>query len=377
MMTDKVKASYFMIFVVMWEFFSYFGMQALLILYLTRKLHFSDIKAYAIYGAFSSLIFLTPILGGYVADRYCGYRYAVFWGCVLMIAGHLTLGLNETGLYSGLSLLILGMGLFKSNAICLIADCYADDQAAKSSALLWYYVSGNFGAILSQLLCPYLARAINWQTGFMLAAAGMALGLILFIYSIKYFSWHKSTAHPMWTSLNRSSQTGISLLSLSVGFFAIFFILKKLMVGDLLIVVSFIAAATFYAIYEQANTEQKQSLKKVVLLTIFATGFWIFDQQGSSSISLFIFRYIDRSLGHFLIPTGSFQAINPAVVLIFGSIMAFGWKYLAQNTIKPSPISKLSIGLLLLSLGFFFIAKAAALASPHHLSSMFYPFIGL
>jgi POT family proton-dependent oligopeptide transporter len=149
------------------------------------------------------------------------------------------------------------------------------------------------------------------------------------------------------------------------------------MVGDLLIIISLISIVIFYSIYREANSEQRKSLRRLIVLTAFATGFWIFDQQGSSSIALFISRYINRSIGHFVVPTGCFQAINPAIVLIFGTVMALAWKRFANIGLRPCSVSKLSIALLFLSMGFFLIAKAAAIANSFHLSSMLYPFLGL
>ncbi|MDF2691141.1 MAG: ybgH, partial [Gammaproteobacteria bacterium] len=381
-MSDKktaiqAKASYFIIGTVMWEFFSYFGMQALLILYLSKQLHFPDSQAYAIYGSFSSITFLSPIIGGWLADKYCGYRYAVIWGCILMILGHLTLGAGETGLYFGLSFLILGIGLFKSNAICLIADCYANNQAAKNSAFVWYYVSGNLGAVISQIFCPYLAKSIGWHAGFMAAAFGMGLGLITLIASKKHFSWHQDTANSKWLNLHRSSQILISLLLLLFSLLAVYFILKELWVGKLLLLVSMMSMGTFYSIFQQANSEQKQPLIKLCILMAFATGFWIFDQQGTSSISLFISRYVERSIAHFTVPTGSFQAINPAIVLVFGSLTALFWKKWDNNGFKLSLAGKLSMAMLLLALGFLFIAEAANIARFHHTVAMTYPVLGL
>ncbi|MDO8955122.1 MAG: oligopeptide:H+ symporter [Gammaproteobacteria bacterium] len=372
------KAAYFIIAVVMWEFFSYFGMQALLILYLTHKLHMPDIQAYAIYGGFTSLIFVTPIIGGWLADKYCGYRYAVIWGCLLIIAGHLSLGLNTKGLYIGLSFLILGIGLFKSNAICLIAECYPHNQTAKSAAFVWYYVSGNLGAVASQLLCPYLAHHYDWQIGFMAAAGGMLMGLATLIASPTYFHWYRShLPQSNWLKLAKPTQTGISLSLIGLSFALVYMVLNKLWVGYLLVFVLLVSAWIFYSIYKQANETQRKSLILIVVLTGFATLFWIFDQQGSSSISLFIDRYIDRHIGNFTVPTGWFQAINPGVILLTGGLMAWGWKALGKRGIRPKPLFKLSIAMLLLALGFLLIAYGADQAYHYQFAAMTYPVLGL
>lgn len=376
--STQKTASYLVIGTVMWEFFSYYGMQAILILYLTQKLNFSDAKAYAVYSGFTSLMYVTPIIGGWLADRYCGYRYAALWGSVLIILGHLSLSFATGGLYAGLTFLILGIGLFKSNTICLIGDCYPDDTAGRSMAFTWYYVSGNVGALSSQLLCPYLAQTFGWHYGFILAAIGMAFGFIMLIMTRRYFQWYKTNLpDTKWTRLNRPVQTGFAFMLIALSFLVVYFVLNHLLVGDLLIFISLIAAYLCFSIYRQANPEQRKMLRMVGYLTIFSMGFWIFDQQGSSSISLFIGRFIDRTVGHFTIPTGSFQAINPGIILVFGAILACLWRILDKRGIRPTPVRKVSIGILFLTLGFFIIAYAANIANVSGTAAMMYPIAGL
>jgi POT family proton-dependent oligopeptide transporter len=372
------RASYFIIAMIMWEFFSFYGMQAILILYLTQKLHIAETQAYAIFGSFTSLIYVTPIIGGWLADRYCGYRYAASWGCILIIVGHLTLGtLTHSGLYLGLGFLILGIGLFKSNAICLIGDCYPGDVPGKSAAFAWYYVSGNIGAVASQWLCPYLAQSVSWHWGFLAAAIGMLLGLLMLLMSIPFFGWYKSKwENNKWTNLSAIMRLLISIVLVVVALAVVIFVLYKLLVGSLLIVVTILAAISFVMIFKKANKKQRESLLVLIGLTLFATAFWIIDQQGSSSVVLFIDHFVIRNLGNFSIPAGSYQSINPAVVLTVGSLVAFIWRYLGRRNINPPAISKLTIGLLLLTAGFFCIATAAQSAELRKVA-MLLPVLGL
>ncbi len=375
---QQKTASYFVIGMVMWEFFSYYGMQALLILYLTQYLHFPDARAYAIYGAFTSLIYVTPIIGGWLADRYCGYRYATLWGCALIMCGHLMLGLSVHGLFIGLTLLILGIGFFKSNAICLIGDCYPNDNAGRSVAFAWYYVSGNLGAVGSQLLCPYLAQHIGWYAGFIAAAVGMFFGLLMLFCSRRYFKWYKNNVpESPWKNFHPCKRLGIAASVVALSFGLIYLILTKLLVGDLLLLVTGIGLLMYLSIYKTATPAQKKSLRTIAVLTVFACGFWIFDQQGSSSISLFISRYINRTVNGFTIPAGSFQAINPGIILVFGAFMAWVWRYLDRKGFRPSPSSKVSVALLFLIVGFFLIAEAASIAGHQQLAPMIYPVSGL
>ena len=373
------KASYFIISVVMWEFFSYFGMQAMLILYLTQKLHFSDSHAYDLYGNFTSLIFITPILGGLLADKYCGYRYAVMWGCALIICGHLVLGsFTQQGLYVGLALLIIGIGLFKSNAICLIGSCYPNDSAGKSAAFSWYYVSGNLGAIASQLLCPYVAQTISWHLGFMIAAFGMLIGLVILYFSAPYFAWEtKNFANARWNKFSHSTRLSMSSIIASIALLAAYAAMKLSLVGYLLVGIGAISIFMYVKIYQRANIKDKNSLVMIAILTLFATAFWVFDQQGTSSVSLFISRYINRTIFDFDVPAGMFQAINPTIILITGVIMAVVWRTLGRKGINPNPTSKLSMALLMLTVGFFVIAHAGFIAHVKHTAAIYYPLISL
>lgn len=209
---------------------------------------------------------------------------------MLIIAGHLVLGnFTQHALYLGLTLIILGIGLFKSNAICLIGNCYKNDPAGKSAAFSWYYVSGNVGAIISQILCPYIAQEISWSAGFLLAAIGMMLGLVMLILARPYFA-EQSEQIPniYWKSLSKFFKTTITLTMLLIAILICNSVLQHNLVGNLLVVICFISAGMFIQIYRRALPEQKKSLFTIAMLTLFATGFWIFDQQGSSSVSLFI-----------------------------------------------------------------------------------------
>ncbi len=364
--TMQRKASYFITGMVMWEYFSFYGMQSLLVLYLTQKLHFSDSYAYSIFGSFTSLIYVTPIIGGWLADKYCGYRYATAWGCILIILGHIVLGLGtftQHDLFGGLALIILGIGLFKGNSVCLIGDCYPGDPAGKSAVFAWYYVSGNIGSIVSMFLCPYLAETWGWAAGFLAAAVGMTFGLIMLLISLRYFGWYKDKLLVnRWSKLHRIPQILLTIVLIAIGAMAVIVILEKLLVASLLVIVTLVAIGIFISIYKQSNSAQRRQLVMLTILSLFACGFWIFDQQGFSSIILFISRFVDRSIGSLTIPAASFPGINPIMVLTVGSLVAIFWRYLGKRHINPSAITKLAIGLFLLTAGFYFISKAAQLA---------------
>ncbi|MBX9742387.1 MAG: oligopeptide:H+ symporter [Chthoniobacterales bacterium] len=375
---QQKKASLFIIAVIMWEFFSFYGLKAILVLYFTSQLHFSDAAAYQLFGSFISLVFITPILGGWLADRFCGYRYATAVGCVLIVLGHLMLTAFGNNVYIGLSLLTMGIGFFKSNAVCLISNCYPNDPVAATAAFSWYYVSGNLGSAAAATICPYLVENINWEIGFIMAAFGMMIGFIVLLLSVPYFSWEKKTKKTeRWAALpllQKAIITGGILLS---AFLFFYFMLRYDLIGYLLIVAGIIALIICAQIYKQADLVRKKRLLIMALLTAFVTSFWIFSNQVSSSFPLFILRYVNRTTLGCTFPTGMFQALNPISILVGGAVMAFLWRWMGRRGIRPQPDVKVSVALVLLVLGFLSITHATTLANTQHAASMFFPVLSI
>jgi proton-dependent oligopeptide transporter, POT family len=354
--------------VVLWEFFSYFGMRALLILYLTQKIGFSDQRAYALYGAFTSLIFLTPIIGGWLADNVLGFKRAMGIGFALMIGGLLVLSINSSySLYAGLSLLICGAGFFKTNAICLIGNYYQDQPEKKQVVYSLYYVIANIGATLGPILCAVVSEKLNYSAAFLLAATGMAIGLttlLLLKQNVNKVDGRSSNK----ISSKQKTSLGLGIL-IAIGFVSV--VLKDNIAGYLLSAVSIAALLYMTKVFKLASRIQKRGLLWGLLLTLFGTVFWIYDMQGSSSISLFISRNVDR-LG---IPTAMFQSINPIAILLFGAVIALIWKKLANR--QPSYIFKVIIGFTLLTIGFVCISLSAKAATATGSTSLWTTVSGL
>lgn len=396
------RATFTILSTVNWEFFSYFGMRALLILYLTQYLHFDDIKAYSLYGSYITLVFLTPILGGLIADHLLGFRQSVILGCLCIIIGHLILGFTEIrGLYIGLALLAMGVGFFKSNAICLLADAYQHDKKNQDSVFIWYYVFANLGATLGPIACAYIAQYYGWNWGFMLAGLGMLSGLIIFLSQFKIL---KTIGAPP----RKLSKKICSFLFFSsiITFCLLIAILKNNLTAWVLMIALIIATPFMIKIYRETNKSERKNIAYLGLLTGFSTLFWAFDQQGGSSVSLFILRNVSKVIANFTVPTAWFQSINPAIILLAGPVLALllginktgkqastlptnknkKHQMLADpknktihqdlmHNLNLNSLIKLSIGLLLLTLGFsvFWITASLKISE----ISMFWPIIGL
>jgi len=368
----KARGPYVIIATVVWEFFSYFGLSALLVLYLTQALHFSDTYAYSLFGAYSSLVFITPILGGWLADNFLGNRISLILGSILIMLGHFTLMLSTVwSLYLGLSFLIAGVGFFKASAICLIGEYYPD-STERNRAFILYYMGGNIGATFAPILCGYFAIKFSWQYGFAIAGIGMFFGLLILLTFRRYLA---GMGNPRISFLNAKGKLNYFLVGkyfilVLMIIAAVNFIIIKQWDAYVLIASTFIALFLLVKIFSTANIHVKKGLSLGFILTLFGVVFWIFDQQGSSSISLFLQRFVNRDFAvnlsqiniNYLIPTPMFQSINPACIVLFGLITNFLLKKFKRNKIKFSSVTQVMLGMLMLTVGFLFITYSAYLA---------------
>ena len=172
----------------MWERFSYYGMRALLILYLTKHWEFSDAASYLIYGAYTSLVYIMPVFGGMLADQILGSKKAVTYGAILLVFGHLgmTVESNEQIFYLSLALIVSGVGFLKPNISTMVGALYEQGDPRRDSGFTIFYMGINIGAFTATLLCGYLGEEIGWAWGFGAAGIGMLLGLIIFLWGQKY-----------------------------------------------------------------------------------------------------------------------------------------------------------------------------------------------
>lgn len=392
-LTNQMKLArgpYVVIATVVWEFFSYYGMSALLILYLTGALHFSDQYSYAIFGTFTSLVYLTPIIGGWLADNYLGNRISIILGATLIMLGHFTLAFTKLwSLYLGLSFLICGMGFFKSSAICLIGEYY-EDPVKRSSAFITYYLGGNIGSALAPIVCGYAAAKYGWDYGFAIAGAGMLCGLLILLKFRKYL-YNMGNPH---LSFFKSSQK----LNKKIIFIYLALVLSMLMATILTIIKlwgGYVLSATVLIslfmlgnIYLKCDPEkekkQRQGLRLSLILTLFGVLFWVFGQQGASSISLFIDRFVDRNLlihlGSFnyqyLIPTPMFQTINPTGIVVFGLFTGWCLKKLSARHVTINSITQVIFGVTLITVGFLLFSLGAKAAEVIKIS-MYWAILGM
>ncbi|TGN18722.1 peptide MFS transporter [Leptospira idonii] len=303
----------------MWERLSYYGMRALLILYLVSELHFSDEDAAQVYAVYTALVYLTPILGGYLADRYLGYKAAIYLGSSLMLLGHLSLAFPELPFfYLGLGLLIFGNGFFKPNMSTVFGKLYRNKPELRDSGFTIFYMGINLGGLIGPIICGSLGEGKNWHYGFGAAGIGMAIGMIVF-----YFGSRKLPAS-LWerTAFVENIQSGEASL-------------------------------------QPVDTHIKERIALIGILSFFSIFFWMAFEQVGSSMNLFALRHTDRNLLGVEVPASFFQSINPLFILIFGPIVAYLWSKLAERGKNPDPILKFVMSLFLLGFGFLVMVFAS------------------
>lgn len=309
-----------------WERFCYYGMRAILMLYMTKFL-FVDMgekkivteHAGTIYGWFTGLVYLAPILGGFVADRYIGKRNSVIIGAILMGLGYLTMAIPQVQFfYIALGLVIFGNGFFKPNITPMVSELYDDhDSAGKDSGMTIFYMGINLGAIFSPLVCGTLGEHYGWHWGFIAAGVGMLFALAIFIAAQK-----------------RIGNVGLT---------------RKASVG---------------AQQSEALThEEKHKVAAIFIMAFFVIFFWITFEQAGSSLTLFADRSTDRMIFGWEVPASWFQSINPIFIVLLGIPTTKLWMWLAERGKHPSSPAKMAIGLFLASLGFLIMIPASMLAS--------------
>ncbi len=280
---SQPRAIYYIVAIQIWEYFSFYGMRALLILYLTHQLGFDDSHAISLFSAYASLVYVTPILGGWLADRLLGNRTAVIAGALLMTLGHVVLGVESTSawsLYVALAIIICGYGLFKSNISCLLGELYAHDDPRRDGGFSLLYAAGNVGSIAAPIACGLAAQWYGWHIGFALAGIGMFIGLMIFLSGSRHFRHTRGVDKPALRAVKFVLPTWgwlLVMLCLAPVFFTL--LLQNNWSGYLLAIVCLFAAQMVARIMIKAP-EHRRALWQIVLLMLAGTLFWVLAQQG-------------------------------------------------------------------------------------------------
>jgi len=351
----------------MWERFSYYGMRAILILYLVQALHWDTARAAGLYGTYTMLVYLTPLVGGYLADRFIGTRRSLVIGGLIISAGHFTLAFpSMTTFYAGLALIIIGTGFFKPNVSTMVGQIYRDGDTRRDAGFTIFYIGINTGAAIGQIVTGYFAARpqYGWHWGFAAAGVGMLLGLIVYVtYRDKYLpgigvrpaKTESAVASPgNATSASSSSMTALVHTGLGIAAGAV----AGWMLGGgswlALIVGATIGAALFVSVLGSHGDERRRVIA-IFIVVAFATVFWAAYEQVGSSMNLFAANHTDLQIGSFTMPPAWLQSVNPIDILIFAPVFAWLWWALSRKGLEPSTALKMVLGLALLGTGFVFM----------------------
>lgn len=364
------KGLYLLFMTEMWERFSYYGMRAIFVLYMTKMLLMPDSEASNIYGSYTGLVYLTPLLGGYLSDRFLGNRRSIEIGGVLMALGQFIMffsasttgGTAVTLMWIGLTLLIIGNGFFKPNISTMVGQLYPKGDRRVDAAFTIFYMGINLGAFFAPLICGTLAEKVDFKWGFLTAGIGMIIGLITFI-SQKNKLLLDADNLPIGMP---TKKFGIQQIAIVIGSIGIIFFLmnfKTMFNSDLdviayLIYGAMVAMPLIILTDKSLTKDERDRIMVIFILAFFVIFFWGAFEQAGASLTIFADRQTDRTLFGWEMPASYFQSVNPLAIILLAPLFSSIWMLLGNKGLEPSSPKKMAIGLALVALGYVVIAFA-------------------
>ena len=361
----------------MWERFGYYGMAALLVLFMVQKLGYDDARANLTWGAFTALVYAAPAIGGWIGDKVLGSRRSMTIGAAILALGYVLLAIpsdNVPLLYGALGVIVVGNGLFKSNAANLVRRIYEGDDAKIDSAFTLYYMAVNIGSTFSMLLTPWIATRWGWHAAFAVCAAGMALGLL------NYFLMRRTLANvgsvpddaPVnWGKLGAVLAVGLALV------FAVSFVLQHREIARALVwLAGFVILGIFGYLIARSGPGERSGLLVALILIVETILFFIFYQQMSTSLTLFALRNVDWNQTLFgahlftWIPA-QYQALNPIWIFALSPLLAWGYTSMAKKKRDLPIAAKFAVGFIVVAIGFFIFGMSGGSADAGKVSSWY------
>ena len=371
------QSLYILFFAELWERFSYYGLRVLLVLYLTSELKLNDASAYGIYGMYFTLANASTVLGGYIADRYFGHLRAIYWGSLIILAGHLILFIPSSfSLTLGLSFVIAGTGFFKANITSFLGQCYYPNDPRRDSGFTIFYMGINLGAFIAPFICGYIGRKYGWHYGFGMSGIGMLIGFIILLCNkvaltkIDQRSDDSKLHQAYFLKFSRYQLIIIGTL-LTIPIFSLCLQYHEYMANFLYIFGMGVLLILLDIIFKCQREERKPLLTLMVMLPFF-TAFWASFEQAGASINLFIDRHVDRHFMNYTIETTWFQSLTPLLIIILGPIFSLLWISLRKNRIEPSISIKFVLALTQVGLSFWFLKKGVEEGLAYGTTSMFW-----
>ncbi len=320
----------------MWERFSYYGMRALLIFYLVQHWLFSDSEASIIYGAYTALVYITPVVGGYLADRYLGQRKAVLFGAVLLTFGHFFMAFEGDAsqgqdnpminvFWLALALIIVGSGFLKANISVIVGQLYSRTDIRRDPAYTIFYMGINVGAATASIICGYLGQTVGWQYGFGLAGFGMLIGLIFFVVGKPLLLGKGEPKHP--EQIAGGKEWGIYGAGLAMVLLCWVAIQYQELVGYVL--GAFGGGLVLFVLFTavtMVEAEERDRIFAAMFLILVSIVFWALFEQAGSSLNLFTDRHVDTQG----VNASMFQSINAIYIVLLAPVFAMLWQVLGS-----------------------------------------------
>jgi POT family proton-dependent oligopeptide transporter len=366
-------------FTEMWERFSYYGMRALLILFMTASvadggLGFDTAVAGAVYGLYTSMVYMTTVPGGWIADRLIGQRRAVLYGGILIAAGHFSMAFPSLAtFYLGLFLIVIGTGLLKGNVSVIVGQLYAPGDKRRDAGFSIFYMGINLGAFVAPLVCGYLGQRIDWHMGFAAAGIGMAIGLVQYVLGARYLGDAGLRPAPARSPEDgarlkrRATASGLASLAAIVVFGMAAYTgnmaISATQIADgagyLLLVLTALFFVWLFASSDWSPDERKR-LYVIAVLFLAAAVFWSLFEQAGSTLNLFADRSTRTSILGWGFPSSWLQSMNSFFIWTLAPVFAWLWIRLGRH--EPSTPIKFSLGLVFVGAGFAVLVAAAGLA---------------
>lgn len=384
--TGHPKGLYLLFFTEMWERFSYYGMRAIFVLYMTKMLLMPDDTASNIYGSYTGLVYLTPLLGGYLSDRFLGNRKSIEIGGALMALGQFLMFFSASAsgtmaitlMWAGLTALIIGNGFFKPNISTMVGQLYPAGDRRVDSAFTIFYMGINLGAFFSPLVCGTLAEKIDFKWGFLAAGVGMVIGLLLFM-AMKNKYLNTEDGKPIGKSIKPLDSKNIFYLIGSIGL--IFFLLNfKTIFNNNWDVIGWVIYGSMIAIPaiilsdKTITPVERSRILVIFILAFFVIFFWGAFEQAGASLTIFADRQTDRHIFGWEMPASYFQSVNPLAIIALAPVFSALWLNLGNKNAEPSTPKKMALGLVLVAVGYLLIAYAVKGVDASTKVSMFWLF---
>ncbi len=379
--TGHPKGLYVLFVTEMWERFSYYGMRAIFVLFMAKALLFDKSLGSQIYGSYTGLVYLTPLLGGYMADRYWGNRKSIIIGGILMAIGQFFMFIAGSFyqqefapmvMFVGLGFLIFGNGFFKPNISTMVGQLYPEGDKRVDSAFTIFYMGINLGAFIAPLLCGFLGDTGNpadFKWGFLAACVGMIVSVILFVMlKNKYIVTPEGvqigdkpnvSRNVTDTNAEKKPFNPKQLYIWGGAFVALFVLFFKVLELDLIGTFIFdltIVAPGFIIADDSLTKQEKDKIWVIYIAAFFVIFFWAAFEQAGASLTYFAEEQTDRNLFGSIVPASYFQSINAVAIVIFAPIFVWIWGGLGKRNLEPASPFKQALGLFLLAIGYLVIA---------------------